>query len=522
MVPPKLAQSSYAILVAGNFIAMPWHLEGRYGSRTHRLIDDDGMIAIPIILPSVIEQQQHNNSNNNNPADLHHLLKLPGVSIQQVPYYHPSNRTHIPPTIDARIHPERQPSDDVIMPKQQQPPRNTSFTYMELFAGIGGFGVALDALGGTCVFCSELDETCREIYMQNIKTNKQQESRNIMHMHGDITKVPSKDLPKQGSVDLLTAGFPCQPFSSLSKDQPGLECAEGRLFLEIVRVLNVCQPRAFILENVPGLYRHDNGKTLHIIVNELQQAATNNNYTVTVEICDARCLTAMSRKRLFFVGLLQQQMDDDNATTTTREFQFPFVPDLMLRARDVIDYDITTKGDSDDDGTLLQVSQSQFDRLVSEKYWKPAHLAWPDTVLRTLVSHYGNSVGKGSSQLVPVSVIGSKINRPRKFSIDECRRMMGFPCTFQLGRRNNNKTQSEAAYLKAHYRMFGNAVCPPLVAALAGAVLGCIIMGDNDDDDDNDQEACWVAWGRETAVRLAKSALLEKDCPRHRKTITTN
>lgn len=461
LVPPQLAKSSYAVLIRCHCVARLWHLAGRHGSRTHRYGD---FIAIPILSEEVVSKASLLD------RELCSLLRTQGVSIVEKDFQ-PSNRIHIPPPFDARIHPERAPPARVGTGAEitQVPSRRAAFSYAELFAGIGGFGVALESLGGECVFCSEIDEVCRTVYALNFSTKNQ---------HGDIYEVRDRDFPSQ--LDLLVGGFPCQPFSSLG-EQPGLHCPKGNLFLQIVRVLKLSKPKAFLLENVPGLVRMKD--SLNVIANALSDAG----YDVTTEVCDARGLVATSRKRLFFVGLRRQQ-GIENAP-----FEFPFIPDLGFRGVDVLEYcDITND-------TILRINDDQMDRLSREKYWKPAHLAWPNTVCQTLVSHYGNSVSRGKSQLVPCAT-----GNPRRFSARECARIMGFPDRFILPKQREN--QGEMAHLKEQYRMFGNAVCPPLIAAIAGAVLArCNKMTGYSD------HSCWVDRGRFVAVKLANEATLRQD-----------
>ena len=348
-----------------------------------------------------------------------------------------------------------------------------AFTYAELFAGIGGFGVALERLGGTCIFCSELEESCRSVYTANFP-----ETTNVV---GDILAVPDHDLPRAGTLDMLVAGFPCQPFSSLGQ-QPGLTCPKGNLFLEIVRLLNVSQPRAFLLENVPGLFTLTND--LHVIMAALKDAG----YDVSIEVCNARGLTACTRKRLYFVGLRQGEQDDD------KPFEFPFIPDLGLRARDILSYEDCADND------FLRVTDEQFARLLEEKHWRPAHLAWPNTVCSPLVSHYGNAIAQGNSQLVPCC-----IGNPRRFSPRECARIMGFPNSYRLPEKPRLH-QGEMAFVKEQYRMLGNAVCPPVIAALAGAVLAHCpsIQG-------HERHADWVVWSRQCAVELALAATISHE-----------
>lgn len=564
VVPPQFTKSAYATLVATQCVPRPWHLEGRYGSRTHPYVANTDVctgttitsdatvdttvtldltkpiqnekcrnkMCIPVISASVVEtaaavfryyddKDDDNNiiSNSNDKIlrrDLWVLLhETPGVELVYTDFVE-SKRAHEPPDVDARIHPERAPlsvdsfDETVIFQTSELPtspsvgiktPRNdvASFTYAELFAGIGGFGVALEALGGKCVFVSEIEESCRDVYLANFSLSPQ-------IVHGDIYQVDERDLPV--SLDLLVGGFPCQPFSAMG-EQPGLSCPKGHLFLEIVRVLSVSRPLAFILENVPGLLQLP--ETLQIIVQALEDVG----YDLTMEVCDARGLTATSRKRLFIVGFRRKQKSATNVgddvsvdqlvKSETTGFYFPYMPDLGFRARDVLSYDPLSVEEED----LLRVTNAQLDRLNREKYWRPAHLAWPNVVIDTLVSHYGTSVARGHTQLVPASCNTKAISastlhsgNPRRFTPRECARIMGFPATFAIPDKQN-EGQDDMARTKELYSMFGNAVCPPVIAAIAGAVLDRCpeIISYRDHKD-------WVAWGRKTAVRLAYEATL--------------
>ncbi|MGG2042454.1 DNA (cytosine-5-)-methyltransferase [Burkholderia gladioli] len=134
--------------------------------------------------------------------------------------------------------------------------KKESFRFIDLFAGLGGFHLALDRLGGTCVFAAEWKEHLRDLYETNFG----------LRPAGDITKVAMESVPEH---DVLTAGFPCQPFSKAG-DQLGFECTkQGRLFFDVENILREKRPSFFILENVPNLLKHDEGKTWEKIQNLL-------------------------------------------------------------------------------------------------------------------------------------------------------------------------------------------------------------------------------------------------------------
>lgn len=169
------------------------------------------------------------------------------------------------------------------------------FTFIDLFAGIGGFHQAAKELEGTCMFASEIDKHACKTYEYN----------HGIKPHGDITKIDAKDIPDH---DILFAGFPCQSFSVAGK-RLGFEDTRGTLFFEIARILKEEQPKMFLLENVKGLKSHDNGKTLATIVDTLQSLGYNVHYTI---LNTKDYGVPQNRERIFFVGFKEP-----------RSFQWP-------------------------------------------------------------------------------------------------------------------------------------------------------------------------------------------------------
>ena len=148
--------------------------------------------------------------------------------------------------------------------------KNKSFKFIDLFAGIGGFRIPFDELGGECVFTSEFDKFSQVTYEENFGEKPS----------GDITKINAKDIP---SHDLLLGGFPCQAFSNAGLKK-GFEDTRGTLFFDIARILKYHKPKAFILENVKGLKSHDKGNTLKVIVKTLNKM----NYNLFIEVLNAK------------------------------------------------------------------------------------------------------------------------------------------------------------------------------------------------------------------------------------------
>jgi hypothetical protein len=196
-VPRIWTKKAYQLLLKYDAVPRPWHLEARWGSRTHKV--DEERMGFPIVSRRNLEEKA-----KEHPA-VQELLEVEGISILTDQPFVQSRRARDPVFYDATIHPERERpmQKSKITPEIGSPvfPRDVEkdpplFTYAELFAGIGGFGVALEALGGQCVFVSELEEHCRETYMANFDTPRE-------HIHGDIYEVKDSEFPEPGLLDLL-------------------------------------------------------------------------------------------------------------------------------------------------------------------------------------------------------------------------------------------------------------------------------------------------------------------------------
>lgn len=165
--------------------------------------------------------------------------------------------------------------------------KDEKFTFIDLFAGIGGFRMALQNCGGECVFSSEWDESAKQTYFANYGEVP----------FGDITKISLDDIP---SFDVLAGGFPCQPFSSIGKREGFHHKTQGTLFFHIAEILRAKQPKAFILENVVGLLTHDEGRTYKTIMEVLEKEL---EYTVFSKVLNSADFgVPQERKRLYFVG----------------------------------------------------------------------------------------------------------------------------------------------------------------------------------------------------------------------------
>ena len=167
--------------------------------------------------------------------------------------------------------------------------------FADLFAGIGGFHLALSRSGFECAFVSEIDDNARKTYAANFPTSVEKLTRRH-HYVGDITLVDKQSVPK---VDLVTAGFPCQPFSQAGR-KLGFEDTRGTLFFEIAELIQAVQPKAYFLENVRNLDSHDGGRTIKTIQSVLGGDLGYSFQKFIVNAADHG--VPQNRKRMFIIG----------------------------------------------------------------------------------------------------------------------------------------------------------------------------------------------------------------------------
>lgn len=170
------------------------------------------------------------------------------------------------------------------------------FSFIDVFAGIGGMRKAFEAVGGQCVFSCEWDKFAQKTYRANFDCDHE--------MAGDVTQVDVRDMPKH---DLLLAGFPCQPFSissvakynALGREHGFKHDTQGTLFFDLARIIEHHRPKAFLLENVPNLANHDQGRTFSTILRVLTEEL---GYHVSHRVLSAEFFVPQKRKRIFIVG----------------------------------------------------------------------------------------------------------------------------------------------------------------------------------------------------------------------------
>lgn len=325
------------------------------------------------------------------------------------------------------------------------PTDNPKFTFIDLFAGIGGFRMALQNLGGKCVFSSEWDAQAQKTYLLNYGEVP----------FGDITKESTKALIPD-DFDVLCAGFPCQAFSLAGK-RLGFEETRGTLFFDVAEILMRKRPKAFFLENVKGLQIHDKGKTMRTILNVLREDL---NYYVP----DPQVVNAMDfgvpqhRERVFIVGFRKDQ--------NVNEFTYPAPTDKTKTFADIKE-----------------------EKPVSVKYYLSTQY------IKTLIAHKERHAAKGNGfgyeiipdngvanaivvggmgrernlvidtrlkDFTPITNIKGEVNRDgiRRMTPREWARLQGFPDNFIIGVADASA-----------YKQFGNSVAVPAIQATAQEII---------------------------------------------------
>lgn len=345
-----------------------------------------------------------------------------------------------------------QPALKLLRGGKDQPPAD--FTFIDLFAGIGGLRRGFESIGGRCVFTSEWDKYSQKTYAANFPNDDHE-------INGDITKVDVADIPAH---DVLLAGFPCQPFSiagvskknALGRAHGFEDKTQGTLFFDVARIIKHHQPTAFLLENVRNLVGHDKGKTFQTIKDVLTSEL---GYTIDFRVIDGRHWTPQHRERIFIIGFREDQ-----------GFRFADMklPDAAPKLVDILHpgdgsevpdqrFTVGNSGRVSDKYTLTDHLWNYLQRY-KEKHAAAGNgfgfgLVGPDDVARTLSARYY----KDGSEILVKQQDGKA---PRRLTPRECARLMGFDDA------QGNEFIIPVSDTQA-YRQFGNSVVVPAVKAVA-------------------------------------------------------
>lgn len=300
------------------------------------------------------------------------------------------------------------------------------FSFIDLFAGIGGLRIALEKLGGRCLFTSEWDRYCQKTYKAWFGEVP----------HGDITQIRPVDIPDH---DLLAAGFPCQPFSiagvskknALGRPHGFKDATQGNLFFNVATIIQIKRPPAILLENVKNLKSHDGGRTWNVIQSTLKEM----DYIIFSKVIDAASWVPQHRERIFIVGF------DRKVFGENPPFAFPDLPaGPKSRFQNILEKNPDQKYTLSDH--LWNYLQKYAQRHREKGNGFGYGLVNFNGISRTLSARYYKD---GSEILIP-----QEGRNPRRLTPREAARLMGFPDHLPIV---VSDTQA--------YRQFGNAVVPP-------------------------------------------------------------
>ena len=310
------------------------------------------------------------------------------------------------------------------------PPKTPKFKFIDLFAGIGGFRLAFQNLGGHCVFSSEWNTFAKKTYEANFGEVP----------FGDITKIHETKIPDH---DILIGGFPCQPFSiagvskknALGRAHGFKDETQGTLFFDIIRILETKRPKCFLLENVKNLISHDKKKTFQVIKGALEEIG----YSIHFQVLDGKHFVPQHRERIVIVGFDKEIFNGEET------FSFPKLPEANKRLKDILEQDV------DDKYTLSDKLWNYLQNYAIKHKEKGNGFGFGLTDLngisRTISARYYKD---GSEILIP-----QKGKNPRRLTPRECARLQGYPDNFKIPVSDNQA-----------YKQFGNSIVMPLMQAV--------------------------------------------------------
>lgn len=318
--------------------------------------------------------------------------------------------------------------------------------FIDLFAGIGGFRYSFDKCGCECVFSSEIDECCRNVYQDNYGD----------YPSGDITKIKAEDIP---DFDILCAGFPCQPFSICGR-KLGFEDTRGTLFFEICRIISQKKPKVVLLENVKNLVNHDKGNTLQTIITTLKDFG----YNVVYKVLNSKDYgVAQSRERIIIVATLHGVFEFDKL----KKRKPVYINDILDETGEFEYLDKTEYTLIDKKLIRRQPSGLIFVGYRNKGTWKTG--VRPNTEHLSRVHRQPNRIysAKGIHPTIPSQETSGRFwiyieneDAVRKLTINECYKLMGFPKEFK---KDNNLANA--------YKQIGNSVVIPMICEIANEII---------------------------------------------------
>lgn len=344
----------------------------------------------------------------------------------------------------------------------------TSFSFIDLFAGIGGIRIPFEELGGTVVFSSEYDPFAQKTYEAFFRESPDFSEILETNPAGDITKLSPGLIPDH---DILTGGFPCQPFSlagvskkqSLGREHGFRDLTQGTLFFNIQEILRVKRPKAFLLENVKNLISHDKKRTFATILQVLDEL----NYSVFYRLIDAAKWGPQHRERIYIVGFRRPDKNQNWEISEFPELEEIKPPKQPTSLEEILEKTVPEK---------YTLGPGTWNTLVRHKAnhekkgngfgYGMVKEPYSNARTRTLSARYH----KDGAEIL----IRQNNKRPRRLTPLECSRLMGFPEKYQKYFSNSKEFPQPVSDTQA-YRQFGNSVYVPVVREVAKEMINKLV-----------------------------------------------
>ena len=307
----------------------------------------------------------------------------------------------------------------------------TGYTFIDLFAGLGGFRIALESLGANCVYSNEWDATVQKVYAENFGDTPE----------GDITQVDENTIPDH---DILCAGFPCQAFS-ISGKQRGFEDSRGTLFFDVARIVKAKRPKVVFMENVKNFVTHDDGKTLEVVKGTMEELG----YTFYQKVLNAVDYGVPQKRERIYMVCFRNDLD-------VNDFKYPkpfelthHVEDFLLDDEEMLKDLYVERPDTYYNGVEDNQYSNKSIRLgIVNKGGQGERIYSTKGIAITLSAYGGGVFAKTGGYLIN--------GRTRKLHPRECARIMGYPDSYKICKSANQA-----------YKQFGNSVVIDVLQLIA-------------------------------------------------------
>lgn len=305
------------------------------------------------------------------------------------------------------------------------------YSFIDLFAGLGGFRLALESLGGKCVYSSEWDQPARDVYMKNFGDMPE----------GDITQIDERSIPNH---DILCAGFPCQAFS-ISGRQRGFEDSRGTLFFDVARIVKVKQPKVVFMENVKNFASHDGGKTLKVVKTTMEELG----YTFHYKVLSAVDFGVPQKRERIYMVCFRNDLQVSSFSYPEPFELLKHVEDFLLSDETLVSHLYVNRTDTYfNDVQDVEYSNKPIRLGIVNKGGQGERIYSTKGIAITLSAYGGGVFAKTGGYLIN--------GKTRKLHPRECARLMGYPDSYIISHSPNQA-----------YKQFGNSVVIDVLQLIA-------------------------------------------------------